>query len=140
MTDKQLDRDIKNYIKEIKSLLICDYKTQNKFIGDIKSRIDDHIENGLINNIDDVYKRMGSPHDIAMAFFENADVKKVKKKMNITKIILIGVIATLVVWTSVLLGTVIHPYVEEPGYFVDEMVDSEEHNNKVINSIGEETE
>lgn len=141
MTDKQLDRDIKSYIKEIKSLLICDHKTQSKFIGDIKSRINDHIENGLINNIDDIYKRMGSPHDIAMAFFENADVKKVKKKMNITKIILVGVITALVIWTSVLLGAVIHSYVEEPGYVVDEVVDGEEYNEEIaISSEGEKTE
>lgn len=139
MTDKQLDKDIKNYIKEVKSLLICDYKTQNKFIGDIKCRLDEHIENGLIHNIDDVYKRMGTPQDIAKAFFENADVKKVKKKMNITKIILIGVIIALVVWISILLGAVIHPYVEESGYIVDEMVDGEVHNDVIVDSTGEET-
>lgn len=140
MTDKQLDRDIRNYIKEIKSLLICDYKTQNKFIGDIKSRIDDHIENGLINNIDDVYKRMGSPHDIAMAFFENADVKKVKKKMNITKIILIGVITALIMWAVGITAIVIDEHIAGTGYIVDEMVDGENDNEVIGSSIGEETE
>ena len=123
MTDKQLDRDIKNYIKEIKSLLICDYKTQNKFIGDIKSRLDEHIENGLINSIDDVYMRMGTPQDIAKAFFENADVKKVKKKMNITKIILIGIIAALLMFAGTLVIEIIDGHSSNNGYIVEEMVD-----------------
>lgn len=140
MTDKQLDKDIKNYIKEVKSLLICDYKTQNKFIGDIKCRLDEHIENGLIHNIDDVYKRMGTPQDIAKAFFENADVKKVKKKMNITKIILIGVIIALLMFAGALTIQVIDGYSSNNGYIVDEMVDGEEHNDVIVNSIGEETE
>lgn len=140
MTDKQLDKDIKNYIKEVKSLLICDYKTQNKFIGDIKCRLDEHIENGLIHNIDDVYKRMGTPQDIAKAFFENADVKKVKKKMNITKIILIGVIIALLMFAGALTIQVIDGNSSNNGYIVDEMVDGEEHNDVIVNSIGEETE
>lgn len=80
MSDKQLDKDVKIYIKEVKSLLICDYKTQKKFIGDIKSRIDEHIESGCVKNIDDIYKQIGTPQDIAKAFFENADVKKSKKE------------------------------------------------------------
>lgn len=140
MTDKQLDKDIKNYIKEVKSLLICDYKTQNKFIGDIKCRLDEHIENGLIHNIDDVYKRMGTPQDIAKAFFENADVKKVKKKMNITKIILIGVIIALVIWAAGITAVVIDEHIAGAGYIVNEMVDGEENNDVIVNSIGEETE
>lgn len=140
MTDKQLDKDIKNYIKEVKSLLICDYKTQNKFIGDIKCRLDEHIENGLIHNIDDVYKRMGTPQDIAKAFFENADVKKVKKKMNITKIILIGVIIALLMFAGALTIQVIDGNSSNNGYIVDEMVDGEENNDVIVNSIGEETE
>lgn len=140
MTDKQLDKDIKNYIKEVKSLLICDYKTQNKFIGDIKSRLDEHIENGLIHNIDDVYKRMGTPQDIAKAFFENADVKKVKKKMNITKIILIGIIAALLMLAGTLVIEIIDGHSSNNGYIVDEMVDGEEYNEITVSSIGEETE
>lgn len=140
MTDKQLDKDIKNYIKEVKSLLICDYKTQNKFIGDIKCRLDEHIENGLIHNIDDVYKRMGTPHDIAKAFFENADVKKVKKKMNITKIVLIGVITALIIWAAGITAVVIDEHISGNGYFVDEMIDGEEYNEITVSSIGEETE
>lgn len=140
MTDKQLDKDIKNYIKEVKSLLICDYKTQNKFIGDIKCRLDEHIENGLIDNIDDVYKRMGTPQDIAKAFFENADVKKVKKKMNITKIILIGIIAALLMLAGTLVIEIIDGHSSNNGYIVDEMVDGEEYNEITVSSIGEETE
>lgn len=137
MSDKQLDKDVKIYIKEVKSLLICDYKTQKKFIGDIKSRIDEHIESGCVKNIDDIYKQIGTPQDIAKAFFENADVKKVKKKMNISKTILIGIIVALVIWLSVLLGVVLHPYVEEPGYFADEMVDGIDNDETIDGTIGD---
>lgn len=137
MSDKQLDKDVKIYIKEVKSLLICDYKTQKKFIGDIKSRIDEHIESGCVKNIDDIYKQIGTPQDIAKAFFENADVKKVKKKMNITRIILIGIIAALLMLAGTLIIEIIDGHSSNNGYFVDEMVDGIDNDETIDGTIGD---
>ena len=42
--DKQLKRDIKRYIKEIKQNIICDFRTRKKFISDIKNSVYDFAE------------------------------------------------------------------------------------------------
>lgn len=123
MTDKQLNKDVNKYIREIKSYLICDYKTQNKLVGDIKNRIYEHIEDDLIHNMDDIYKRIGAPQEIVKGFLENADSRKIKKRMNISKTIVIGVIIALLMWGIGVTIAVIDSHFSCDGYIVDEMHD-----------------
>ena len=98
MSDKKLNKDLKKYIKEINSYLICDCGTRNKFIRDLKSDIDEYIESNSVTDFDSVYDHFGAPRDIAKGFLETADTKKIKRKMNITRVALIAVIVALVMW------------------------------------------
>ena len=126
--DKQLKRDIKRYIKEIKQNIICDFRTRKKFISDIKNSIYDFAEKENAVTMDDIYKHFGSSQEIAKEFLLNADVKKIKKRMNFTKIILIGIIAALVMWAAGLVYAIIDANVIHSGDVVEEIgdVDMEE--------------
>ena len=53
--DKELKKDINQYIKEIKLNIICDFKTRKKFISDLKNSIYDFVEDENIFSIDDVF-------------------------------------------------------------------------------------
>lgn len=122
MSDTTLNSEIKKYIVDVKSYLICDWRTRHRFINDLKNDIACFVDETENATMDDVRKRFGEPKDIAKGFFETADIKKIKKRMNIGRTVAIGVIIALVMWLSVLLFAVIHPYVEEPKtYIVDEM-------------------
>lgn len=122
MTDKQLNKDVNGYIKEIKSLLICDLGTKRKFINDFKNDLFEYIDSNSVSDIEEVYKHFGTPQDISKAFFENADIKKIKKKMNISKTVLIGVVAALIIWAVGVTAAVIDAH-ETETYIVDEMYD-----------------
>ena len=98
MSDKQFNIEKKKYIKEINSYLICDCSTRNKFIRDLKSDIDEYIESKTITDFSLVHEHFGEPWDIARGFLENADTKKIKRKMDITRVVLIAVIIALIMW------------------------------------------
>ncbi len=98
--NKQLNNDINKYIKDIKSYLICDYKTQKKFMDDFKNDVFSYIEDNSIGDINEIYEHFGPPQEIANGFFENADTKKIKKKMNISKTITICFIVALIIWAT----------------------------------------
>lgn len=122
MNNKQMNKAVNKYIKEVKSYLICDFKTQRKFTGDLKSRIHEHMDNGVINSADDIYKQIGDPQEIVKGFFENADTRKIKRRMNFTRVLMIGVIVFLLIWgTGIALEVIDDLY--HPGYFVEEMYD-----------------
>lgn len=135
--NKQLNSDIDRYIKDIKSFLICDYKTQKKFIGDFKNDIFSYIEDNSISDIDKISEHFGTPQEIAKGFFENADTKKIKKKMNISRIIMICIIAALLIWIVGVTAAVIDAHPSNDGYFVDESYDISE---ELVLDLYQETE
>lgn len=126
--DKELKKAIHKYIKEINQNIICDFRTRKKFISDIKNSIYDFAESENAVTMDDIYKHFGKPQEIAKEFLLNADVKKIKKRMNVTKIVLIGIIAALVMWAAGLVYAIIDANVIHSGYVVEEIgdVDMEE--------------
>ena len=121
--DKKLKKDINKYIKEIRLNIICDFKTRNKFISDIKNSIFDFVECENIVSIDDVYNHFGTPQQIAKEFFLNADVKKIKRRMNFTKVVIIGVVIALLMFGTALVIELIDSYSSNRGYYVQEIVD-----------------
>ncbi len=98
--DKKLNTDINKYIKDIKSYLICDYKTEKKFIDDFKNDVLSYIEDNSINDINKIIEHFGTPQEIAKGFFESADTQKIKRKINIGKTITICFIVALIVWAT----------------------------------------
>lgn len=96
---KQLEKQVKHYIREIKGYLICDFGTKRRFIKDLRGDIYNYMEDNNITNIEEVTEHFGTPKSIAMSFFESVDIKKVKRRMNISRIILFGVLAVIVIWS-----------------------------------------
>ncbi len=122
-----LNREIKKYIIDVKSYLICDWRTRQKFLKDLKNDINDFVDGKEDVTMDDIRDRFGEPEKISRSFLENADLKKIKRRMNFGRTIIVGVIAALLIWLGALLFAVIHPYVEEPKtYIVEEVHDTPE--------------
>ena len=137
MSDTTLNSEIKRYIVDVKSYLICDFGTKHRFINDLKNDIACFIDETENATMDDVRRRFGEPRDIAKGFFETADIKKIKRRMNIGRTVTIGVIIALIIWLSMWLFAIIHPYYEEPGYFVDEMNDWVDPDTTINETVGE---
>lgn len=138
MSDTTLNSEIKKYIVDVKSYLICDFRTRRRFINDLKNDIACFVDENENVTMDDVRKRFGEPKDIAKGFFENADIKKIKKRMTIGRTVVIGVIIALLIWLSIWLFVVIHPYIEEPEtYIVEYMHDGDVQEKTIHEIVGE---
>lgn len=124
-------KEINKYLRKVKSLIICDFATKRKFIGDLKNNILDYVETGSVKSIDDIHKQFGTPEDIAKAFFENADIVKIKKKMSITRIILIAVIIALALWAGGIVTAVIDNHDQMTGYTVEHFYEADENGNQI---------
>lgn len=121
MSDKEINKNIKKYIKDINSYLICDYGTRNKFISDLKSDIDEYIENNSVTDFDSVYNHFGKPKNIAKGFLENADTKKIKRKMDIAKVVVATVMIALAMWGIGVTSAWIDAHQSNTGYNTIEM-------------------
>lgn len=118
MNDKQFNIEKKKYVKEVNSYLICDFGTRNKFIRDLKNDMDEYIENSSATDFKEVAEHFGEPKDIVKGFLETADTKKIKRKMNVTRVILIGVIIALVMFGIALTALWIDAHSDNNGYKV----------------------
>ncbi|MDE5963781.1 MAG: hypothetical protein K2G65_00060 [Eubacterium sp.] len=135
MKHKSLNREINKYIIDVKSYLICDWRTRQKFLKDLKNDINDFVDEKEDVTMDDIRDRFGEPEKISRSFLEGADLKKIKRRMNFGRTIIVGVIAALLIWLGVLLFTVIHPYVEEPKTYMVEYMHDETVEGEVIGGI-----
>ena len=96
-TDVGFQKDLKTYKNEIKSKLICKSKVSKRFVEDLHNNIDNYIADNNVTAIEDVYSHFGTADDIANAFFETVDIKTVRKKICIKKLIAVLVAAVIVI-------------------------------------------
>lgn len=115
MTDKGFEKETKKYIKSIKSLLLCDIQTKRRFIKDFKDDLSGYIEDNNIADIKNVYAHFGTPEQVAKGFLETADIKSIKKKMNIGKIIAAGIALALIIWATGVTIAVIDAHIDTTG-------------------------
>lgn len=141
MRHTPLKKEIKRYIFDVKSYLICDWQTRHRFLKDLQNDINAFADEKEDVNIEGIRDRFGEPEKIARSFLEDADLKKIKRRMNFTRIIFIGVTIALSIWLGVWLFTLIHPYVEEPKtYVVEHMCDTPVQGETIHETIGEPVE
>ncbi len=122
MTEQLNKKALKQYIREIKRLLICDGKTKRKFVKSFKADVEAYMEEQDVTDLTSLYTAFGEPIDIARGFFETADIKQIKKKMNVTKIVLCGVVAALLVWTATMTYLIIDNNRPGSGYGITTIV------------------
>jgi len=115
MTDKGFEKETKKYIKSVKSLLLCDIQTKRRFIKDFRDDLSGYIEDNNIADIKNVYDHFGTPEQVAKGFLETADIKNIKKKMNIGKIIAAGIALALIIWATGVTIAVIDAHIDTTG-------------------------
>lgn len=130
--DRALAKEIRKYKKHVKALLICDSKTAKSYLSDLENGIADFVENSGATSIEEVITRFGEPEVVARAFFESADIRKIKRRMNIKRMLLVGVLLAVVIWAVAVSYLSIEAHLSMPGCFV-ETVSGEVGTNPSIN-------
>ncbi len=118
----KIEKEIEAYVTEIKKILICPTSEQNRIIDDIKNNILDFVDENNITDIDKVYEHFGDPKDIAGQFLEDVEPGKIKKAVNIRKVLIVVAIVILAMLAVTLIVTIINSYNSVNGHYVDNAV------------------
>ncbi len=112
-----IEKEIKKYLSEIKSNLICSGKQKRDIIKEIEDSVYEYAENKGIKDISEVYNHFGTPEEVARTHLSQIEPKKIIKAVNVHRVIIMGVVAILVIFTIALSITLLdahHDYNSAP--------------------------
>lgn len=95
-----LNKELKNYYKDVKKVLICDKKTKLRIIDSLDNDIKAKIGDGSITTIDDVIEIFGTPEQISA----NYQIDDLKDLHNTKRIIIKAVLITLSIIVLIILA------------------------------------
>ena len=110
------------YYKNVEQLLLCDRKSKRVFLTDLKNDVNEFIQQEPLADFACVLSSFGTPQEIAESFLRNADIAKIKKRMNIKKIVLFSLLAVLLVYICFVIASFIDVHTESHGYFEDSVL------------------
>ena len=108
--------ELKTYYKEISSALICPAKQKKAFIDDFKANVDEYLANFPDADMDKIKAEFGTAQEIASSFIINSDTAKIKKKLDMRKLILIAVVIALAIYLVFVVISLIDVHTEAHGY------------------------
>ena len=116
------NKELKKYYNEIFSALICDRKQKKAFLNDFSANVDEYLTACPEADIDKIKAEFGTPEEIASSFIANSDTIKIKKKLDIKKLILIAVIIVLTIYIAFIIISLIDVHTEAHGYMEEGVV------------------
>lgn len=121
-----LEKEIKKYLRDIKYLLPADAGTKKKFLSGLESEIYESVADKENVSMDDIIDQFGTSADVAKAFIDSADIKYIRKRLSIKRVISFVLIAALLVWViGFTVACVVSKIEAENGYFVEYMYEGE---------------
>ena len=115
-------RIVAQYVRAINKELIATSKQKRRLFGDLKSDIHERIADGKIASYEDIVSHFGTPVQVAKDFFATADVKEIKKKLLIRRIIVSAVVFCVLLWAGVVAYLKYEAEAEIHDYVVDSFV------------------
>ncbi len=85
---KTIEKEINAYIAAVRKNLVCNRKIKKQTVTDLRNSVFDYAENNNITDINLIYKHFGSPEELAKSFMTENDLKYLKRKIIIRRIIL----------------------------------------------------
>ncbi len=109
-------RERKQYLKEIKRLLVCNAKQRKAFLKSFEDNIDEYLKDNPDADFSKIQKDMGTPQEIADGFLENASSSDIKKRMAFVKWIIAGVIIVTLMIVVTLVFSIVDAYYSNRAY------------------------
>lgn len=117
----RINKEIDEYIAEIKKNLICSSSQKNTIINDLRNSIVNFVEENDIDDINKVYAQFGTPEEIANQSISDTEPQKIKKNYKHHRVIIIGVVVAVLIITIVIIWAALDGHKAVDGYFVDSL-------------------
>ena len=115
---RNLNKELKKYYRDIGKAL-SDSKEKKAIITQIKSSVNNYLEENQDATISDVVNRIGSPHQIANEYIDNQSNDEIAAKIKVGKRILIAVCVVLVAALLIYLLVALDFIYKNHGHFDD---------------------
>lgn len=112
-------KEIRTYIREIRSLLFVRTKETRRFVRDMEASITDFVEENDVRDIKAVREQFGTPEEIAKAFFVKMPLYDVKRRVRLKRIVAAVLLAAFLVWAVYLTILFVEGLKEVNGYGVE---------------------
>ncbi len=112
-------KEIRTYIREIRSLLFVRTKETRRFVRDMEASITDFVEENDVRDIKAVHEQFGTPEEIAKAFFAKMPLSDVKRRVRLKRIVAAVLLAAFLVWAVYLTILFVEGLKEVNGYGVE---------------------
>lgn len=109
---------VARYVRAVNKDIIATPKQKRKLFDDLKSDIHDRIVDGKIASYEDIVAHFGMPEQVAKDFFETANIKEIKKKLLIRRIVVAAVVFCVLLWAGVVIYLKYEAQVEIHNYAV----------------------
>lgn len=117
----RINKEIDEYIAEIKKNLICSSSQKNTIINDLRNSIVNFVEENNIDDINKVYAQFGTPEEIANQSISDTEPQKIKKNYKHHRVIIIGVVVAVLIIAIVIIWAALDGHKAVDGYFVDSL-------------------
>ena len=117
----RINKEIDEYIAEIKKNLICSSSQKNTIINDLRNSIVNFVEENDIDDINKVYAQFGAPEEIANQSISDTEPQKIKKNYKHHRVIIIGVVVAVLMIAIVIIWAALDGHKAVDGYFVDSL-------------------
>ena len=115
----RINKEIDEYIAEIKKNLICSSSQKNTIINDLRNNIVNFVEENDIDDINKLYAQFGTPQDIANQSISDTEPQKIKKNYKHHRVIIIGVAVAVLIVAIVIIWAALDGHKSTDGYFVE---------------------
>ena len=118
-----IGKDIEKYISEVGTHLFCLKKNKKEVLAEIREAVFEFAENNDVHSIDDIYKRFGTPEEIAKAYLSDAEVQNIKKAINIRKVSVAAVAIVLAMLAITFIIVIADSHNANGAYFIDSPIE-----------------
>ena len=114
-----LKKEIKKYIREIRSLTFVQTKETKRFARDMEASINDYVQENGVTSIEEVREQFGTPEDIAKAFFAKTPLPDVKKRIRLKRVVAAVLLTAFLLWAVYLTILFVDGLKGQHGYGVE---------------------
>lgn len=120
-----INNEVKIYVKSIKKRLLYNTKESKQYLKNLETNIMEYMDEFQVTDMAEIKSHFGSEEEVANAYFEIVDLKTVKRKINIKRIIAVFFIATITIWSVGALITTIQANNATGSYSVHYEIEEE---------------
>lgn len=97
---KSLKSEIKKYVSNVNSLIFTGRATRRKFIRGFENDIFNYAEDNNVTDIREIAACFGEPEEVARNFLETVDLKALRRRTNLSKLMIGFCISAALIWGS----------------------------------------